>query len=52
MRIRQECGKELRVVATGGLAPMFSDATDVIHAYDSEMTVRGLQLIYRRNAKR
>jgi len=52
VRIRQECGKDLRVVATGGLAPMFSDATDVIHAYDSEMTVRGLELIHRRNAKR
>jgi type III pantothenate kinase len=52
MRIRQECGKDLRVVATGGLAPMFSDATDVIHAYDSEMTVRGLELIHRRNVKR
>jgi hypothetical protein len=24
----------------------------VIHAYDSEMTVRGLELIHRRNAKR
>jgi hypothetical protein len=30
---------------------MFTDATDVIHAYDSEMTVRGLQMIHQRNAK-
>jgi type III pantothenate kinase len=49
MRIRQENGKNLQVVATGGLAPMFTDATDVIHAYDSEMTVRGLQMIHQRN---
>lgn len=51
-RIREEAGVPLRVVATGGLAPLFSDATDVIEGYDSEMTVRGLELIYRRNRKR
>jgi type III pantothenate kinase len=50
-RIRAENGKELRVVATGGLAPLFSDATDVIYDYYSDMTVHGLELIYRRNRK-
>jgi type III pantothenate kinase len=50
-RIRAESGKELRVVATGGLAPLFSDATDVIYDYYSDMTVHGLELIYRRNRK-
>jgi type III pantothenate kinase len=50
-RIREEVGESLRVVATGGLAPLFTDATDVIEAYDSDMTVRGLEQIHRRNSK-
>jgi type III pantothenate kinase len=50
-RIREEAGESLRVVATGGLAPLFTDATDVIEAYDSDMTVRGLEQIHRRNSK-
>jgi type III pantothenate kinase len=50
-RIREEAGQPLRVVATGGLAPLFTDATDVIEAYDSDMTVRGLEQIHRRNRK-
>ena len=50
-RIRAESGKDLRVVATGGLAPLFADATDVIYDYYSDMTVHGLELIYRRNRK-
>lgn len=50
-RIRVESGKDLRVVATGGLAPLFADATDVIYDYYSDMTVHGLELIYRRNRK-
>lgn len=50
-RIRAENGRELRVVATGGLAPLFSDATDVIYDYYSDMTVHGLEMIYRRNSK-
>ena len=50
-RIAGEYGKAMKVVATGGLASLFSDATDAISAVDDSMTTRGLAEIYRRNAK-
>ena len=48
-RIRKEYGEELRVVATGGLAPMFEPATDVIEKVDRNLTLRGLVSIHARN---
>jgi type III pantothenate kinase len=48
-RIRQEKGATLPVVATGGLAPMFAEATDVIAHTDPDLTLWGLVLINRRN---
>ena len=49
-RIRQEYGEVLPVVATGGLAPLFAESTDVIAEIDRNMTIRGLEEVYRRNA--
>ena len=51
-RIRAEYGKELRVVATGGLAPLFDAATSAIGEVDGDLTLRGLVSIHRRNARR
>ncbi len=48
-RAKQEFGAPMTVVATGGLAGQFADATDVIEAIDGEMTMRGLLHIYNRN---
>ena len=48
-RIRNEYGEKLRVVATGGLAPMFEPAVDVIQEVDRNLTLRGLVSIYSRN---
>lgn len=50
-RIQAEYGGGLKVVATGGLAPLFAETTDVIQESDADMTLRGLVLLYRRNAK-
>ncbi len=49
-RIRNEYGEKLCVVATGGLAPMFEPAVDVIQEVDRNLTLRGLVSIYSRNA--
>lgn len=49
-RIREEAGMDMKVVATGGLAPLFAKATDVIDTLDSDVTLRGLLEIYRRNS--
>lgn len=48
-RIRDEFGAAMEVVATGGLASLFNEATDVITCADSELTLRGLLAIHRRN---
>ena len=51
-RIRSERGRSMRVVATGGLAPIFSDVTDSIDELDLDLTMRGLVEIHRRNTDR
>lgn len=46
-RMSDEVDLDLPVVATGGLAPMFADATAVITHLDSDLTLWGLVLIHR-----
>jgi type III pantothenate kinase len=48
-RIEAEFGASMTVVATGGLAPLFAEATNVIQHLQSDLTLRGLLEIYRRN---
>lgn len=46
-KIKEESGYDnIRVVATGGLGKIIAESTDEIEIYDSELTLRGLQLIY------
>lgn len=49
-RIKAEYGKPMKVIATGGLASIFDNATDVIEIVDRDLTIRGLLEIYHRNA--
>jgi len=49
-RIRKEFGVEdMQVIATGGLASLFAESTDVIEITDRELTIRGLLEVYNRN---
>ncbi len=56
-RIRQEFAASrsdaaavaMKVVATGGLAPLFSEGTSVIERIDTELTLDGLRLLASRN---
>jgi len=48
-RIREERDEPMGVVATGGLAPLFADVTDIIDKVDPDLTLWGLRLIYGRN---
>jgi type III pantothenate kinase len=51
-RIRAEWGvADMPVVATGGLAPMFAEATSLFDHIDRDLTIRGLVLIHRRNTE-
>ncbi|MET0547210.1 MAG: type III pantothenate kinase [Caulobacterales bacterium] len=48
-RIKAERREEITVIATGGVASLFEDAAQTIDHYDSDLTIRGLLEIYRRN---
>jgi type III pantothenate kinase len=49
-RIKAERNEVMTVVATGGIASLFHDATTAIDHFDPDLTIRGLLEIYRRNA--
>jgi type III pantothenate kinase len=48
-RMTAEIGAKPTVIATGGLAPLFLDATPIINHLDADLTVRGLVAIWRKN---
>ncbi len=48
-RIKAEFGEPMKVVSTGGLAPMFEDATDAIDENVADITMAGLYEINRRS---
>jgi len=49
-RIKEEYGKPMTVIATGGLAKVFYRQTPAIDHHDPDLTIRGLVQIYARNA--
>jgi len=49
-RIKAERKEHLTVVATGGIVPLFHDSTLAIDHFDSDITLRGLLEIHRRNS--
>jgi len=51
-RIQAEFGSSMTVIATGGLAPLFAEATEAIHHFDADLTLRGLVQIHRLNTVR
>jgi type III pantothenate kinase len=50
-RIKEEYGKPMTVIGTGGLANLFFKQTPVIEHLDPDLTIRGLILIHARNAR-
>jgi type III pantothenate kinase len=48
-RIKAEFGAPMRVVSTGGLAPIFEGSTQAIERIEPEITLRGLREIHRRS---
>ena len=45
-RIKAEHDRPMRVIATGGLAPLFDAADNVFDAYQDDLTMHGLRLIH------
>lgn len=50
-RVKTEFGKPMKVIATGGLAPMFADGTDVLEVIDRDLIMTGLLEISKRNPR-
>lgn len=51
-KLKEELGsEEYKVVATGGLGKIISDETDAIDIYDSDLTLKGLRIIYDYNKR-
>jgi len=48
-RIKAEFGKPMKVISTGGLAPVFDGSTPVIEQIVPDITARGLVEIFRRS---
>lgn len=49
--IRNEIGGNIKVVATGGFAPLFCDETGFIDCYEPNLVLQGLRILYARNRK-
>ncbi len=51
-KIKEESGyTNAKVIASGGLGKIIAPETDVIDVYDSQLTLKGLQIIYEKNKR-
>lgn len=51
-RIKAERDRDMRVISTGGLAPLFQQAEALFDAYEDNLTMHGLTVIYEHNKDR
>lgn len=50
-RMRREIGRPAKVIATGGLALLFDQKTDLFDAIVPDLTINGLVILYQRSRK-
>lgn len=50
-RIRAETALPLKVIGTGGLAPLFAEGTTVLDQIEPDLTLDGLRMLAQRNAR-
>jgi len=48
-RIKAEHGREMKVVGTGGLAPLFQQTEQIFDVFEDDLTMHGLTLIHKYN---
>ena len=51
-RIKEEFGRPMTVIGTGGVASLFHGATDAIDIFDPDVTIRGLLEVFQRSTQR
>ena len=51
-RIKREIDGIRKIIATGGLAVLFAEDSEHIDGIDSELTLKGLKIVYERNVTR
>ena len=47
-RIKLELSEEAKVIATGGLAELIAKDSELVDGIDSELMLKGLQILYHR----
>jgi type III pantothenate kinase len=50
-KIKEEYGKEMKIIGTGGLVPLFQQGDDIFDIFDDNLTMYGLVKIYEFNRK-
>ncbi|QEW21322.1 Type III pantothenate kinase [Marinibacterium anthonyi] len=48
-RIKAERDREMRVISTGGLAPLFQQSVELFDAFEDDLTMHGLTVIHKYN---
>ena len=48
-RIKEEYGQPMKVIGTGGLAPLFAQADTLFDVIEDDLTMHGLTVLYRHN---
>lgn len=52
-KVKEEVGLDnIKVVATGGLGRIIANETDAINIYDPNLTLKGIQLVYKKQNRR
>ncbi len=51
-RMKREAGQDLKIIATGGLAPLISDVSETIDHVEELLTLEGLIIIFDRNRQK
>ncbi len=48
-RIKSERAREMKIISTGGLAPLFQQTVDLFDAFEEDLTMHGLTVIHQYN---
>lgn len=47
-KVKEEVGKDIKVIATGGLGRIIFNETDMIDVYDPDLAFKGMKIIYQK----